>query len=319
MAAKRVNATSVEEVVESEAKRLALDETQLSVYTSGISADDEINQDVDDEVHHPDDNQMLCVFKTPTMTRELTWVDKLRYNLDAKNLTVLRCTAAFNKLFECMSFLRESLSIDQCLADFLPEVSKEIVIVKPKSPRVVYTVGKLIKGGAMPFYFFDFCKIKRSVGNYGEFFSISWPKQYMHNEAFARVIVQYKRWECETMKLQNVAYVKLPSNDAFSSKVAFVRKFFDITQQQNQRNYMTGRLAKSVVCEPFTVERFDEVFKFEEDSKSSAEVEMLVGVQIEGFKQSKEDVEFETVNCKTLQEKTYSLSIKPMVFFNIEE
>ncbi|AAZ38305.1 ORF-139 [Agrotis segetum nucleopolyhedrovirus A] len=310
---KRLNTLSISEANEIEPKRPAVDDTQLSVYNSGQNNDD------DDEVHHPDANQMLCVFKTPTMTRELTWVDKLRYNLDAKNLTVLRCTTAFNKLFECLSFLRESQSIDQCISDFLPEVSKDIVIVRPKSPRVVYQVGKLIKGGAMPFYFFDFCKIRRASGNYGEYFTMSWAKQYAHNEAFANLIIQFKRWECDAMKLQNVTYVNLPSSDSYASKSVFVRKFFDIKQEHNQRNYMTGRLVKAVVCEPFTVERFDELFKYEGDAKVSAEVEMLVGVQIEGFKQSKEDMDFETVNSKTLQEKTYSLAVKPMVFFNIEE
>ncbi|ACI28847.1 agip146 [Agrotis ipsilon multiple nucleopolyhedrovirus] len=324
--AKRINAQSIESVVEAKRATVVVDsdETQLTVYNSGGSGDDSDdsyvdNQDVDDKVHHPDDNKMLCVFKTPTIARASKWVDQFRYNLEMKNLTVLRCNTAFNKLFDCMSFLRESLSLEHNISDLLPEVSKDIVIVKPTAPRVVYQVGKHIKGGSMPFYFFDFCKIKRSEGNFGEFFTMSWPKQYMHNEAFARVIVTYKRWECETMKLQNVAYVKLPSNEAYLSKSMFVRKFFDIKQEQNQRNYMTGRLVKSVVCEPFTVERFNSVFKFEKDSKSSAEVEMLVGVQIEGFKQSKEEVHFETVDNKTLQEKTYSLSIKPMVFFHIEE
>ncbi|QAT90412.1 DNA binding protein [Spodoptera exempta nucleopolyhedrovirus] len=328
MASKRSCPTQQQEISN---KRLHIEEVkeeqadnQLSVYNSNNDDDN----DADDEVHHPDDNKMLCIFKTPTFTRQLTWIDTLCYNLDSKNLTVLRCETAFNKLFESLNFLRESVSLDQCMkTDFTPEISDRIVIVQPVSPRVVYTVGKLVKGGAMPFYFFDFVKVRRCTGKFGQFFSITWSKQYIHNEAFGKLIIKYNNWDDDTMKLQNVAYVNFPGN-SLSKKTAFVRKFFDIKYEQNQRNYMTGRLAKAVVCEPFTVERFDDLFKFETptpqqndaaQSSSSDEIEMLAGIVVDGFKQSKEDVKLETVTSKKLQEKTYSLSIKPMVFFKIEE
>ncbi|QNV47844.1 DNA-binding protein [Alphabaculovirus altersperidaniae] len=322
MASKRSNVTIVEEI---KTKRNKMDndddddinETQLSVYNEAGGSG--IDQDEDDEVHHPDDNKMLCVFKTPSITRTLTWIDSLRYNLQAKNLTVLRCSVAFNKLFDCLAFLRESLPIDDYIDLFLPEVSKEIVILKPKPPAIVYLVGKLMKGGSTPFYLFDTAKIKRCLSNYGEFLSISWSRQYLHNEAYANVIMKYKDFECDSMKLQTAACVNLPGDEAVSKKTTFVRKFFDIKQENNERNYMTGRLVKSVQCEPFTVKRFNDLFKFEADSKSSDEVEMLVGIQIDGFKQSKDEIEFETVNNKKVSERSYSLAIKPMVFFNIEE
>jgi hypothetical protein len=82
---------------------------------------------------------------------------------------------------------------------------------------------------------------------------------------------------------------------------------------------MTNRLMKSVQCEPFTVKRFNDLFKFEGDSKSSDEVDMLVGIQIDGFKQGKYEIEYELVNNKKVSERSYSLAIKPMVFFHIEE
>ncbi|AYN45074.1 dbp [Alphabaculovirus alterspexiguae] len=305
-------------------EELKQEDTQLSLYNSEEKNDD-------DEVHHPDGNKMLCIFKTPTFTRQLTWIDKLCYNLDMKNLTVLRCETAFNKLFESLNFLRDSVSLDQCMkTDFTPEISDRIVIVQPVSPRIVYTVGKLVKGGAMPFYFFDFVKIRLCSGKYGHFFSVTWTKQYIHNELFGKLIIKYNNWDDDTMKLQNVAYVNF-KNNSLSAKTALARKFFDIKYEQNQKNYMTGHLAKAVVCEPFSVDRFDELFKFETStttaqskdgtvqSSCSEEVEMLAGIIIEGFKQSKEDMKLETVTSKKLQEKTYSLSIKPMVFFKIEE
>jgi ssDNA binding protein len=309
---KRAATTPVVDEIE-DAKRFAVadDTQQLSVYKQQLHDDDD-----DDEVQHPNGNKMLCIFKTPTMTRDVTWMDKLRYNLNEKNLTVMNYNG---KVFESLGFLRESLSIDDNINDFLPDVSTEIVVNKPKAPRVVFQVGKLLKGGMRQYYFFDFVRVKRAEGNFGQYLSITWPNQYLHNEAFARLIIAYKRWDCETMKLQNVTYVNMPNNMSAASKTAFARKFFDIRQEQNQQNYMTGQLKKKIVCEHFSLERFDEVFKFEEDSKCSAEIQMLAGVVIEGFKQSKEDTDYETVNCKTLQEKTYSLSIKPMVFFNIEE
>ncbi|AIE47852.1 dbp [Peridroma alphabaculovirus] len=290
----------------------------LAVYNGGGSV--VASADEDDEVEHPDGNQMLCVFKTPTITRELTWTDKLRYNLDAKNLTVLRCDTAFNKLFDALAFLRESMSIDQCIDEILPKPSNDIIILKPKSTGVVYQVGKQIKGGIMPFYFFDFVKIRRARGQFGEYLSMRWPKQYMHNEAMSSIIRAYKHWGCQIMKMQNVVYSNLPGPEAYTNKMSFVRKFFDIKPEHNQRVFMTGQLCKSVVCEPFTVERFDKLFKIEPEGKvPSEEVEMLVGVQIEGFKISKNDVEYATIDNSSVQDKNYSLAVKPMVFFHIAQ
>ncbi|ACH88670.1 Dbp-2 [Helicoverpa armigera multiple nucleopolyhedrovirus] len=291
---------------------------QLTVYNNG-------GEDDDDEVHHPDGNKMLCIFKTPTMTRDVTWMDKLRYNLKEKNMTVFQYNS---KLFENLGFLRESINIDDNISEFLPTVSQNIVITRPKSPRVVYQVGKLCKGGMIPFFFFDYVRVTAAESTFGNYLSMNWSNMYLHNEAFAKLIIEFKRWECDTMKLKNVVYVNMPAgitnpadaHNNVAAKAAFTRKFFDIKQKSNEQNFMTGELKKKIVCEQFTQDRFREVFKFQNaDDKTSSEVQMLAGVLIEGFKQSKEDTDYETVNCKTLQEKTYSLSVKPMVFFNIEE
>ncbi|CDG72604.1 DNA binding protein dbp1 [Spodoptera exigua multiple nucleopolyhedrovirus] len=326
---KRINNVSIEEIKSNTKRIKAEDEqqprqqnddvdNQLSVYNSNNNNDD--GDDDEEEVYHPEEDQRLCVFKTPSVTRAVTWVDELRYNLQAKNLTVLRCDVAFNKLFECLSFLRESLPLDNYLDSFLPQVAADIGILKPKAPAVVYLVGMLVKGGVEPFYVFDMAKVRRCMSNFGEFLSIRWSKQYIHNDAYANVIIKYKGFDCDKMKLQNSACVNLPSDDAVGRKTTFVRKFFDIKHHNNEKNYMTGRLIKSVKCEPFTVKRFNELFQFEQDSKSSDEVDMLVGIQIDGFKQGKNDIEFDTlVNNKKVSEKSYSLAIKPMVFFHIEE
>nr|QKO28853.1 DNA binding protein [Spodoptera exigua multiple nucleopolyhedrovirus] len=118
---KRINNVSIEEIKSNTKRIKAEDEqprqqnddvdNQLSVYNSNNSDGD----DDEEEVYHPEEDQRLCVFKTPSVTRAVTWVDELRYNLQAKNLTVLRCDVAFNKLFECLSFLRESLPLDNYL------------------------------------------------------------------------------------------------------------------------------------------------------------------------------------------------------------
>nr|AIW01539.1 DNA binding protein [Spodoptera frugiperda multiple nucleopolyhedrovirus] len=296
------------------------DNQQLDIYNhNNALANIEDNPMEDDEVSHPDHDKMLCVFKVPTITRAMTWVDLLLYNLQAKNITVLRCEAAFNKLFDCLTFLEQGLCIDTHMDEFEPEISKEIIILKPKPPRVVYNVGKVVRGGSKPFFFFDYAKVKRCVGNFGEFLSISWSNQYIHNKAYGKVIIKYKDFDCDSMKLQDGAIVNLPGDDTPSKKTIIVRKFFDVFQHRNERVYMTGRLVKRINCDPFTIERFNKVFEFETDTKSSAEVDMLVGIQIDGFKQSKEEVEFETVNNKKVQERTYSLAIRPMIFIKIEE
>ncbi|QEI03488.1 DBP [Spodoptera cosmioides nucleopolyhedrovirus] len=290
---------------------------QLSVYNNN---DNNNSDNEDEEPYHPDEDKRLCVFKTSLATRSMSWVDELRYNLQAKNLTVLRCNATFNKLWECLSFLREALPLDDYIDHFLPEASPKIGILKPKPPAVVYLVGMLVKGGSTPFYVFDTAKVRRCLSGYGEFLSIRWSKQYLHNDAYANIIIKYKGFECDSMKLQNSACVNLPNDESVAKKTTFVRKFFDIKQEGNEKNYMTNRLMKSVQCEPFTVNRFNELFKFEADSKSSDEVDMLVGIQIDGFKQGKDEIEYDTlVNNKKVSERSYSLAIKPMVFFHIEE
>ncbi|ACI47498.1 DNA binding protein [Spodoptera litura nucleopolyhedrovirus II] len=320
---KRSNGVTIEEI-KIEAKRRRTDDEenyddkQLSVYNNGGDGGAENNED-EEEVYHPDDDKRLCVFKSSLATRSMSWVDELRYNLQAKNLTVLRCSVAFNKLWECLSFLREALPLDDYIDHFLPEPSPKIGILKPKPPAVVYLVGMLVKGGSTPFYVFDTAKVRRCMSGYGEFLSIRWSKQYLHNDAYANVIIKYKDFECDTMKLQNSACVNLPNDESVATKTAFVRKFFDIKQDGNEKNYMTNRLMKSVQCEPFTVKRFNDLFKFEGDSKSSNEVDMLVGIQIDGFKQGKYEIEYELVNNKKVSERSYSLAIKPMVFFHIEE
>jgi hypothetical protein len=324
---KRTNNVTIEEInagtkrvkAEDQPQEQNSDNNQLSVYNDNNNNNNDDDDD-DEEVYHPENDQRLCVFKTPSVTRAVTWVDELRYNLQAKNLTVLRCDVAFNKLFECLSFLRESLPLDSYLDHFLPQVAADIGILKPKPPAVVYLVGMLVKGGVEPFYVFDMAKVRRCMSNFGEFLSIRWSKQYIHNDAYANVIIKYKGFECDKMKLQNSACVNLPNDDAVARKTTFVRKFFDIKHHNNEKNYMTGRLVKSVKCEPFTVKRFNDLFKFEQDSKSSDEIDMLVGIQVDGFKQGKLDIEFDTlVNNKKVSEKSYSLAIKPMVFFHIED
>ncbi|AXU41723.1 DBP [Spodoptera eridania nucleopolyhedrovirus] len=321
---KRSNGVKIEEIKADDKRRRTDEEEQnddvdkqLSVYNS---SGDGVEDEEEEEVYHPDEDKRLCVFKTPTVTRSISWVDELRYNLQAKNLTVLRCNVAFNKLWECLAFLREALPLDDYIDHFLPQVSPSIGILKPKPPAIVYLVGMLVKGGSTPFYVFDTAKVRRCMSNFGEFLSIRWSKQYLHNDAYANIIIKYKGFDCDTMKLQNSACVNLPSDDCVARKTTFVRKFFDIKQEGNEKNYMTNRLMKSVQCEPFTVNRFNELFKFEADSKSSDEVDMLVGIQIDGFKQGKDEIEYDTlVNNKKVSERSYSLAIKPMVFFHIEE
>lgn len=294
--------------------------TQLTVYnewdntvaTTGTAK----NDDEDDDVYHPEDDQMLCYFKTPFMTRSLTWQDTMRYNLQRKNLSVLRCDKALNKLFDCLSILREGLCLDDNIDLFLPKVSEEIRILPPKPGRYVYTVGKMIRGGMLPFYFFDFAKVKTYDGIYGTCLTISWSKQYLHNEAFGNLIATYNKYT-DPIKMQNVVYVGLPRGP--SQKTVFVRKFYNIRQEHNQRNYMYNKLLKSVSCDPFTLEEFDDLFKIDKDAKCSAEVEMLVGIHVEGYKESKDETVYETAAINKHREKLFYLSVKPLVFFKIEE
>jgi ssDNA binding protein len=306
---KRTNdSLELEPLIKQEIKRLA-------IYDRGsISNNSESDED---EPVHPNGNNMLCLFKPQTESRTITWIDKFIYNLEAQNLTVVRSKTAFNKLFECLSFLQQSLSIKQYYDQLYPEPNKNIIILKPTSPRVVFKVGMLIKGGSLPFYFFDFVKLKRFTGPYGEFFTFQWRSQLLHNGIYSTIITKFKGWD-EQLKMQDIVYVNVPPASSYSNRMALVRKFFDIKREHNEHVYMTGQLCKSINCEPFTLDRFNDLFCQLPDQKCSNEVEMLVGAVIEGFKQSKDEIEYETVNNKKVQEKTFSLAVKPEIFFLIE-
>lgn len=304
---------------DTESKRAKLDgfvpSTTLAVYRN-----ENDNDDSDEIVEYDESDKMLCIFKPQTETRSITWVDKFTHNLQKKNLTVLRCHTPFNKLFESLGFLNESISLESWIDKLYPQVNDKVVIEPLKPPKLTYKIGVLVKGGMFHFYFFDMVKMKRYKSVYGEFFMITWPNMHVHNKIFGNIMKNHLQEE--NLKLQNSVLVNLPEdNVSYANKMMFVRKFFNITQSLNEKVFSTGDLVKSVRCEPFTVDTFNDVFQFESNTdppKPSEEVEMLMGALIEGVKISKNETQFETVTGKKLFEKSYSLSIKPMVFFRIE-
>ncbi|AXS67677.1 dbp [Cryptophlebia peltastica nucleopolyhedrovirus] len=275
------------------------------------------------EVEYDANDKLICIFKNREETRAMTWVEKMIHNLaKGKNITVVNCQTEFNQnqLETALGFLETCNNFSRWESRLYPKIDDKITIETPKAPRVVYNVGYHVKGGAIPFYFFDTVKMKRYKSTFGEFFILRWSNINRHNMIYSNIMSQY--FKEDQIKLQDCSIINAPDENN-PGKISFVRKFYDIKQHSNETVYSTGDLVKSVVCEPFTVERYNDLFAFQqeggEQAQPSQEVDLYMGAIIEGFKQSKNETTLESVNNKKYQEKTYSLAIKPMIFFNIEQ
>ncbi|AKR17285.1 DBP [Urbanus proteus nucleopolyhedrovirus] len=291
---------------ESEVEHVEAD-TQLVVKNAQPAATVSFNED-----------DLLCNFDSPSDNQILSWFDKITFNLRRNNHSVMCCYTPFNKLFECLSFSSQCVSLHKSFNLLYPNVSDEIVIEPPKNHlKTTYNIGMHITGGYLNFYFYDWVKVRRCKSVYGNFLSLSWTNISQHNKMFGHVFKQYM--DIKDLKLSNNVIVNMPVDEKLNTKIMFVTKFFDITVKNNEMIYTSNDLIHSVVSTPFSVQRFDELFAFNADDKPSNEIEMLMGAIVEGIKVGKNDTMLMTVNKKMINEKSYSLAIKPMIFFKFEQ
>ncbi|ACF05319.1 dbp [Adoxophyes orana nucleopolyhedrovirus] len=275
-----------------------------------------------ENITYDPNDALIRWFNTQPEDHNITWAEKMIYNLSkGKNSSVVNCLTSFhqNQLKMSLDFVNTTYNFAQYENQLYPEPISKITVEAPKAPKLTYNVGYHVKGGAVPFYFFDTVILKRFKSTFGEFLTIKWSNINKHNKVYSNIMLKY--FSEEMCRLQESCVINLP-DDSNLAKIPFVRKFYDIRKCMNQTVYSTGDLIKSVVCEPFGVERFNNLFEFEYDGnevRPSKEVEMYMGAIIEGFRQSKNEKQLENLNNKKIQEKTYSLAIKPMIFFYIEQ
>ncbi|QWO71595.1 DNA-binding protein [Orgyia pseudotsugata single capsid nuclopolyhedrovirus] len=270
------------------------------------------------------ESKLLCNFtaqvnKKPKL--DFTWLDQLLYNLRIGNYSVVYNET--NELRDLLTCIDNKLNLDKHWDKMYPKPDERISVEKAKAPRVVNQIGYRVHGGLMQFYFLDQVTLKMCMGKHGPFMKVYWSKMSLHNCMMANIIICYNGWEGQIIKMQDDVLINVPSMDEKYENNEFAKKFYSIRRERNEEIYERGIKAcqKPVVCDAFTEADFTKLFDINgEDSsaKSSNSVKMYMYAVLEGYKVGKEK-ELETVYCKKVTEKPYSLAIQPLCFFHIEE
>jgi predicted RNase H-related nuclease YkuK (DUF458 family) len=327
MSAKRAASVQIEEIMgEDDSKRPRTDSVQdtVAVYsaTTAAAAEEELPKDWDVvQVKRSETDSMLCIFeRDEEATRAVSWVDKMVYNLRLNPCDVVTCEWPYINMRSVMNFVRECLDLEKYKSSFLPDVCDSMVVKKLETKKTIYDIGMHVKGGADSFFFFDIAHVRRHRSVYGEFLTVRWDNIHEHNRMFSNVMQMYLQES--SLKLQHNVIIDMPSDANMTKKLEFVRKFFLISKKKNPLVFCSGDLLRTLIAEPYTVDRFEDKFEFTFDEKErpSEEVSLIMGAVIEGVKRSRNEIQYTTVNSrKPISEQQYSLAIKPMVFFEIEQ
>ncbi|AGC36237.1 DBP1 protein [Chrysodeixis chalcites SNPV TF1-A] len=285
-----------------------------SIVTAGAAIDsDDVAQNIEFDVS----DSALCLWKT-----ESSWMSDMINTIVSQryvNNKIIDCISPYNILTECFGFIRDNIHIENHLSKLLnlqmetTEYLNQICVVEPNgsSKKNVYEIGMRVKGGLKSFFYFDYAMVKRTRGQYGDSLAIRSANRHVYNEIFGNIIsMHFKEKDC---KISNIYYFNMGKEYAKN-----VNKFFDISRKHNQLLFSTGKLDKTVKCESFTIERFDEILKLKDNDKPSEEVPMFVGSIVEGVKEGQKEESLHTLTGTKLKEKPLSLSIIPMVFFHIK-
>nr|AOL57167.1 DBP [Chrysodeixis includens nucleopolyhedrovirus]QGW49155.1 DBP [Chrysodeixis includens nucleopolyhedrovirus]QGW49295.1 DBP [Chrysodeixis includens nucleopolyhedrovirus]QGW49435.1 DBP [Chrysodeixis includens nucleopolyhedrovirus]QGW49575.1 DBP [Chrysodeixis includens nucleopolyhedrovirus] len=290
-----------------------------SVVTAGAltTVDTDDNQNLEYDVS--DNALSLCKTQSSWMSDMINTIVSQRF----QNSKIIDCISPYNILTECFGFIRDNERIDNHLHRLIKVQSEskdyleQLCVVEPNgtSKRNVYEIGMRVKGGIRPFYYFDYAMVKRYRGQYGDSIAIRSANRHVYNEIFGNIMSMH--FNEENCKISNIYYYNMGRDYAKS-----INKFFDISQEHNQLLFSTGKLDKTVKCESFTLERFDEVLKLKlfdnEPPKPSDEVPMFVGSIIEGVKEAQKEESLHLLSGKKIKEKPLSLAIVPMIFFHIK-
>jgi hypothetical protein len=275
-------------------------------------------------------DDMLCVFPPPSSmsggdsltttttaasTLRITWLDKVVYNLQHKNNSVL----AYNGhqyLTSGLDELNNTDNLQEWHSRLYPDIDKDIVIVEPVGAKTTYNIGRRVRGKPSGFVFIDYGRIKRAKSVHGNFFTIQWNNIYYHNKIFGQIMERYFNDDLP-FKLETSVCINLP--DKPRDRELLLRKFYSITRENNMNTFATGQLNHPVQVERFTEEQFDTVFEMNDVvANTSNEVEMIICAVIEGVKAGKIETSMTDLNNKKITSKVYSLAVKPVLFFYVE-
>lgn len=263
-----------------------------------------------------DDKPMMRYFEVEQET-SASWVSTFVYNLQNRNDSVVKCQAKFNCMRDSLAFIRQYRPIDDLQREFErvrsdPSYRSDITFVPPSGHSLTTQIGLRGDGGVHKFFFFDTARVKRLKSAYGEFMSVSWTNIGAYNAMYSELIDRYSGRK-NTMLQPSVA-VNVPAETS-QERVIFVRKFYNIYSEMNQRVFSEGELVHPISVVPYSLRDFNEQFALTESR--SAEVDVIMGAVIEGYKQSKNEIKMELLHNEKCASKQYTLAIKPMIFFNI--
>ncbi|AKN80623.1 Single-stranded DNA binding protein [Perigonia lusca single nucleopolyhedrovirus] len=289
------------------------EKTVVSVYNNGSTEISEMEED-------DNETSMLPVFTKPIVKKRqrlATCLDEFEFNMLRDNYTAIYCDSPCNQLDVLLKSLRNKLNLySSQWANVLMNMDAKIVIEQAKPPKVVHQVGYHVRGGKLPFYFFDTVYLKKYSGKFGEFFTARWSNITLHCDLFSKILMRYQSWEeDELMTMQENVVIKVPAD-----KRQFVKMFYEIRQEDNQEVYEKGLIKanKPMLSQMFTVAQFEKMFELLESDGPSEEVQMYMFAVVDGFKEGKVEMEMETVNNKKIKEKKWSLAITPVVFIKAD-
>lgn len=272
----------------------------------------------------PDNDKQLCIFKTTTNSLNNTWLGEFMYNMQKGNATVVYSDSVGNDLEQLCLHATSKLNLDDWADKLYPDCKEKIVVEKPATPRVVYQIGLHMRGGKIPFYFFDMVYVRRLYGKHGEFMVARWNNLTLHNAIYANFVKKYNGYTDGDLKMQDSVVIKMPNEGQTRARNSFIKTFYKINKYNNKQVFDHGIAAtkRQLCCNMFQQTDFEKLFMFQnvlsDTTKSSEEIKMFMYAVVEGYKQGKTEVEMESINRDRISEKTYHLCIQPTVFFHVD-
>ncbi|QED40549.1 DBP [Chrysodeixis includens nucleopolyhedrovirus] len=251
----------------------------------------------------------------------LGWLSSFIYNLKNNEHSVVECiNNPASKLETQLIFTSTCLDIDECGDRMFVQDSPYIATKAPAPNRSVTTVGQYLKGGLKLFYFFDIVSMRRGSGKFGEFIMLKWKNMQKHLDYYAKVVSH--KYKTEGAVINNTSFINVPA-EGTSQKIAFVKKFYEISFNNNRMVFSTDEINKVISCEEMSVERFNELLYLGKATTdgvghiSDTECNFLMGAIIEGYKASKNENLYTTLDGKNNSDFSFSLAVVPQVLFYI--
>ncbi|QYC92713.1 DNA-binding protein 1 [Trabala vishnou gigantina nucleopolyhedrovirus] len=260
--------------------------------------------------------------------RTLTWKELFLKKLRSTSspLSWIICNnASSGHLYTLLNNLKRYNDRFDCLTNRLQ-------VVCPFKKYNVYCVKNRINLATAPrcVYVFEKIVLVTRVNSAGEFFSITWPNIHNTIDMYKKALADHLK--IPEMIINDFVYANAPNRLSLCAKTTFARSVFRIKRASNEVIYNTGQLTNDkgdgggddgggggggsfsapLVVEPMTANEYDALFPV------NRSVELIMGAIIEGVKECKSEIELHNANNKVTKTKTFSLAIKPMIYFHME-